>query len=62
LSRVDPERLAIATAEGEYYAVGDDQALLALESLSKPFVYGLALEDWGRKAMMEKGNQDLCPV
>jgi len=56
LSEVDPEKLAIAiaTTDGGYYPVGDDEFPLALESLSKPFVYGVALQQWGREAMMEK--------
>ena len=56
LSEVDPEKLAIAiaTTDGKYYPVGDDEFPLALESLSKPFVYGVALQQWGREAMMEK--------
>ena len=46
LSEVDPEKLAIAiaTTDGKYYPVGDDEFPLALESLSKPFVYGVALQ------------------
>jgi glutaminase len=56
LSSVDPEKLAIAvvTADGQCHAVGDFDAQFAMESLSKPFVYGVALEDWGREAMVAK--------
>ena len=56
LRTVDPEKcaIAVATTDGKCFCVGDYDFPLALESLSKPFVYGIALEDWGREAMIEK--------
>jgi glutaminase len=49
LLRADPEwfGIAIATVDGHVYQVGDSQQLFTIQSISKAFVYGLALEDNG---------------
>lgn len=49
LAHVDPDRfaLAIATIDGAVYSVGDDRAAFTIQSISKPFVYALAIEDSG---------------
>lgn len=39
--------IAIATADGRVYEVGDARTLFTLQSVSKPLVYGMALEDAG---------------
>lgn len=39
--------LAVATAQGEEYSAGDDQHLFTIQSISKPFVYALAIDDVG---------------
>ncbi|MEM7483487.1 MAG: glutaminase A, partial [Acidobacteriota bacterium] len=56
LARVDPERFALAlcTVEGEVVSIGDDAHELTLQSLSKPFVYGRALERLGVAAVRSR--------
>ncbi len=53
LAKVDPELLAVAvcTTGGEVVSTGDDRHELTLQSLSKPFVYGRALELLGPEAV-----------
>lgn len=46
--------ICIATTEGNIYEVGDTRQEFTIQSISKPFVYGLALEDNGRKDILEK--------
>lgn len=55
LAKQDPAHFSIAvtTVDGKRYAVGASDHLLSLQSISKPFVYGLALEDIGREKMRE---------
>ena len=50
LAKVDPDGFAIvvATVDGQVYAVGDADRRFSIQSVSKPFVYGVALEDVGR--------------
>src|SRR5262245_21578930 len=47
LSKADPEWFAIclATTDGNVYEVGDSSIPFTIQSISKPFVYGLALQD-----------------
>ncbi len=49
LGRADPRQfaIAIATADGFVYEVGDTHHRFSIQSISKPLVYGLALEDRG---------------
>ncbi len=56
LAKVDPELLAVAicTVDGEMSSTGDDRHELTLQSLSKPFVYGRALELLGPGAVHER--------
>lgn len=56
---VDPEdadrfAIALATVDGQVCAVGDHERALTLQSMSKPFVYGLALDRFGRDAVHRK--------
>ena len=55
LEPVDPDLfgIALATVEGETYGVGDSEVGFAIQSISKAFLYGLALEDHGREAMLD---------
>jgi glutaminase len=46
--------ICIATTEGHVYEVGDSRQEFTIQSISKPFVYGLALEDNGRADMLGK--------
>lgn len=49
LATVDPDRLGIslATVDGAVYGTGDTEAAFTIQSISKPFVYALALADRG---------------
>lgn len=49
LAKVDPGvfGIAIATVDGRVYEVGDTRERFTIQSISKPLVYGMALEDRG---------------
>ena len=55
LGKADPNLigLAIATTDGKVYTAGDADIPFTIQSVSKPFMYGLALEQWGREAVMQ---------
>ena len=40
--------ISVATATGQVYSVGNWDIPFLIQSISKVFAYGLALEDWGR--------------
>ena len=40
--------MALATVDGETYATGDADHLFTIQSVSKPFMYGHALQHYGR--------------
>ena len=46
--------IAVATTEGHVYEIGDSRHEFTIQSISKPFVYGLALEDNGRADVLNK--------
>ena len=50
LGRADPATfgIALSTADGEIYATGDADHLFTIQSVSKPFMYGYALQHYGR--------------
>ena len=56
LAKVDPSLfgIAVVTCDGEVFNAGDWDKLFTIQSVSKPFVYGMALQDFGREAVMEK--------
>ena len=56
LGRADPEGFAmcIAASDGYVYEIGDSRLPFTLQSMSKPFVYGLALEDRGKPAVLKR--------
>lgn len=56
LSTANPDwfGISIATTDGYVYEVGDTRQPFTIQSISKPLVYGLALEDRGREAVLEK--------
>src|ERR1043165_3220686 len=56
LAKANPDwfGICLVTATGAVYAVGDTNQQFTIQSISKPFVYGLALEDRGRAAVLEK--------
>lgn len=56
LGKADPERfgIAIATVDGQVYAVGDADVPFTIQSVSKPFMYGYALQHYGRLAVLDQ--------
>lgn len=48
--------IAIATVDGQVFAAGDADHLFTLQSMSKPFIYGMALDRFGRDAVHAKVN------
>ena len=58
LAVVDPDSFAIclATSDGYVYEAGDSRKLFAIQSISKPFTYALALTDRGLAAVAAEGR------
>jgi glutaminase len=56
LAKTDPQLfgIALATADGQIYEVGDSGFLFTIQSISKPFVFGLTLEDHGVDYVLNK--------
>ena len=56
LGKADPSRfgIAIATVDGTIYAVGDADEPFTIQSVSKPFMYGRALQRHGRHRVLKK--------
>ena len=56
LGRADPRwfGICVVTADGHVYEVGDTDLEFTIQSISKPFVFGMALEDQGRDAVLER--------
>lgn len=56
LAKADPDwfGICLVSATGSVYEVGDTQQPFTIQSISKPFVYGMALEDNGREAVLRK--------
>ena len=46
--------ICLATTDGQVYEVGDSGQAFTIQSISKPFVYGIALEDNGRDSVLAK--------
>src|SRR5262245_56847391 len=46
--------ITIVTTEGQVYEVGNSKQLFTMQSVSKPFVYRLALEDHGLEHVLSK--------
>ena len=55
LAQVDPEGLALSvvTPSGHVYSAGDDRRAFTMQSVSKPFVYALALAERGHETVHE---------
>lgn len=55
LGKIDPSLfgIAIATIDGEVYAIGDADYAFTIQSVSKPFMYGYALQHYGRAAVLK---------
>lgn len=56
LARADTSRMAVAlaTVDGQIYSAGDDLVEFSMQSISKAFVYALAIEDAGLEAVLAK--------
>ncbi|MBD2776869.1 glutaminase A [Iningainema tapete] len=56
LAKVNPDlfSVCIVTVNGEVYKVGDYNQLFTIQSISKVFVHGLALEDHGRDYVLTR--------
>ena len=56
LARVDPDPFGIAMVaiDGRSAAVGDVDKPFTIQSASKPFVYGMAIEEHGREGVLAK--------
>ncbi len=56
LSKANPDwfGICVVTTNGGIYEIGDSRQEFTIQSLSKPFVYGLALEDHGRADVLAK--------
>ncbi|MCX5497736.1 glutaminase A [Kaistia dalseonensis] len=56
LAKADPKLcgIAIATIDGKTYTAGDADYEFTIQSVSKPFAYGYALERYGREAVLQR--------
>ncbi len=56
LARANPNwfGICVATASGSVYEAGDSRQSFTIQSISKPFVYGMALEDNTRQEVLAK--------
>jgi glutaminase len=54
LAKADPEILgiAVATVDGKVYTAGNADHFFTIQSVSKPFIYGYALAEYGREAVL----------
>jgi len=56
LSKVNPQNFGIVltTVDGYQYSFGDTAIEFTIQSVSKPFVYGMAIQEYGVKKVLEK--------
>ncbi|MBD2206584.1 glutaminase A [Calothrix sp. FACHB-1219] len=56
LAKVNPDlfSICIVTVDGQIYEIGDLEHLFTIQSISKVFAYGLALEDHGRDYVLTR--------
>jgi glutaminase len=56
LALADPKwfGVAVVTTDGQSFNAGDCELSFSIQSVSKPFVFGMALEDHGREAVLKK--------
>jgi len=56
LANADTSRLAVALAmvDGQVYSAGDDEVEFSMQSISKAFVYAIAIQDAGLEAVLAK--------
>lgn len=55
LAKADPKQfgISIMTADGQQYSTGDSEQQFTIQSVSKPFTYGMALELYGQAKVAE---------
>lgn len=60
LGKVNPDQFGISlvTTDGTVQEIGDTHRELTIQSISKPFVYGLILEDLGVNEVLKKINSE----
>ena len=46
--------ICVVTVDGQYFSVGDATQTFTMQSISKAFTYGMALEDNGRAAVLAR--------
>ncbi|KAE8374819.1 beta-lactamase/transpeptidase-like protein [Aspergillus bertholletiae] len=56
LAKADPSKMAVAlsTVDGNLYSAGDDTVEFSIQSISKAFVYALAIKDAGLPQVLQK--------
>ncbi len=56
LAKADPNffGLAVVTVDGQVFTAGDWDEAFTIQSVSKPFIYGMALEDYGRETVLRR--------
>jgi glutaminase len=56
LAKADPEwfGISVVTAQGQAFNIGDCDVKFSIQSISKPFVFGLALEDHGLEGVLSR--------
>src|SRR5688572_2086651 len=56
LSKVNPGNFGIVltTVDGHQYSYGDSEIEFTIQSVSKPFIYGMAIQEYGVKKVLEK--------
>ncbi len=46
--------ICIVTTDGQIFEIGDSDKLFTIQSISKPFVYGMGLEEFGREYVLSR--------
>lgn len=56
LARVNPDQfgISVVSINAQAFEVGDVQQLFSIQSVSKPFVFGSALDEHGREAVLKR--------
>lgn len=56
LAKANPDwfGIAVVTCDGQVLTVGDAEQTFTIQSISKVFTYGMALEDYGRENLLKK--------
>src|SRR5690348_13753113 len=53
-ARPDDFGICLASVDGQVFSVGDSQQEFTIQSICKPFAFLMALEEFGRDAVLEK--------